>query len=55
MHLQSLKLLSLMVKEEMHLQENTFFDFDITENVAHYPLCQVTCATAKFEVATSNG
>ena len=29
MHLQSLKLLSLKVKEEMHLHENMLFDLDI--------------------------
>ena len=29
MHLQSLKLLCLTVKEEMHLQENTLYDLDV--------------------------
>ena len=29
MHLQSLKLLCSKVKEEMHLQENTLYNFDI--------------------------
>ena len=29
MHLQSLKLLCPMVKEEMHLQENTLYDLDL--------------------------
>ena len=47
---------SLLVKEEMHLQENTLFDLDfgakVTQNVAQYPLHHVTYAPAKFEVAS---
>ena len=46
-----------MVKEEMHLQENTLYDLDlvvkVTQNVVQYPL-NMTYAPAKFEVATSN-
>ena len=42
------------VKEEMHLQENTFFDLDIwgkvTGNVAQYSLHHVTYEPVKFEV-----
>ena len=41
MHQQSLKLLHPMVKEKMHLQENTLFDLDlgvmVKQNVAQYP------------------
>ena len=48
-----------MVKEEMHLQENTLFDLDpkdkVTQNVAQFPLHHVIYAHAKFAVATSNG
>ena len=57
MHLQSLKLLHPMVKEEIHLHENTFFDLDgkVTRNFAQYPLHHVTYAPANFEVAMSNG
>ena len=59
MHLQRLNLLHLMVKEQMHLQENTVIDLDlgvkVTQDVAQYPLCHVTYAPAKFEVATLNG
>ena len=59
MHLQRLKLLHPTVKELMHLQENTVFDLDlgvkVTQDVAQYPLHDVTCAPVKFEVATSNG
>ena len=58
MHLWSLKLLCPMVKEEMHLQENTLYDLDlvvkVTQNVVQYPLNHMTYAPAKFEVATSN-
>ena len=61
MCLQSLKLLRPMVKE-MHYQTNTLFDLDpkvkgvkVTQNVAQYPRLHVTCAPAKFDVATSNG
>ena len=53
-------LLRPMVKE-MHYQENTF-DLDakvkgvkVTQNVAQYPRHHVTCAPAKFDVATSHG
>ena len=56
-HLQSLKLLNPMVKEEMHLQENTLYDLDlgikVTQNVAQYPPHHMTYASAKFEVSTS--
>ena len=48
-HLQSLKLLLPKVKEEIHLQESTFFDLN------QYPLHHMTYAPAKFEVAMSNG
>ena len=48
-----------MVWEEMHLQENTFFDHDVwvkvTRNVAQYHPHHVTYAATKFEVARSNG
>ena len=45
-----------MVKEKMHLQENTLFDLDlgVTQNVAQYPR-HVTYAPAKFDIATSHG
>ena len=56
MHLQSLKILCLTVKE-MHLQ-NTVFDLDlgvnVTQDVAQCPLHHVTYAHMKFEAATSN-
>ena len=44
MHQQSLMLLRPMVKEKMHLQENTLFDLGAqdTQNVAQYPLHHVT-------------
>ena len=55
MHLQCLKLLRPMVKEQMHLQENTVFDLDlgimVTQDVAQHPLHDVTYAFAKFDVA----
>ena len=58
LHLQSLKMLCSMVKEEEILQEN-YLTLDLrlklTQNVAHYPLHNVIYAPAKFEVATSNG
>ena len=58
MHLQSLKLLRPMVKEEMHLQENTLYDLDLgvkfTYNVAQYSTHHVIYVPAKFEVAKSN-
>ena len=56
---QSLKLLCLTAKEEMHLHENTIFDLDlgvkVTQDVAKYPLHHVTHSDKKFEVATSDG
>ena len=59
MQLQSLKLLPLTVKEEIHLHKNTLFDLDlrvkVTQDVAQYPLHHVTNSDTKFEVATSNG
>ena len=58
MHLLSLKLLRPMVKEDMHLQENTLYDLDlgikVTQNVAQYPTHHMTYTPAKFEVSTSN-
>ena len=52
MQLQSLKLLSLTVKEEMHLHENTLFDLDlgakVTQDVAQYPQHHVTYSPAKI-------
>ena len=59
-HQQSLKLLCPTVKEEMHLQEFTSFDVDlsrlkVTQNVALYPPHHVTYAPAKYEAATFNG
>ena len=52
MHLQSLKLLCLTDKEELHLQENTLFDLDLgvmfTRIVTQYDLCT-------FEVGMSMG
>ena len=48
-----------MVKEKMHLQENTLFDLDlgvkVTLNVAQYPRHHVAYAPAKFDIATSQG
>ena len=48
-----------MVKEKMHLQENTLFDLDlgvkVTLNVAQYPQHHVTYAPAKFNIATYQG
>ena len=59
MHLQRLKLLRPTVKEQLHLEENTVFDLDlsikVTHTVAKYPLHHVTYSHAKFEVATSKG
>ena len=58
MHLLKLKLLCLVVKEEMHLQENTLYGLDlvvkVTQNVVKYPPNHMTYAPAKFEGATSN-
>ena len=59
MHLQRLKLLRPMVKEQMHFQEHTVFDLDlgvkVTRNVAQHLFHHVTYALAKFEVSMSNG
>ena len=48
-----------MVKENMHLQENTLFDLDpkvkVKPNVAQYPQHHVTYAYIEFEVTTSKG
>ena len=59
MHQQSLMLLQSMVKEKMHLQENTLCDLDpevkVTGNVAQCPLHHVTFAPTKFAVTMSNG
>ena len=58
MHQQSLMMLLSMVKEKMHLQENTLFDLDlgfkVTQNVAQFPQHHVTYAPAKFDIATSH-
>ena len=56
MHLQSLKLLLLTVKEEMYLQEYTLYDLDVkvTQDVAQYPPDHMTYLPAKFKVATSS-
>ena len=52
-------LLHPMVKEKMHLQENTLFDFDlwvkVIPNVAQCLLHHVTYAPTEFEVTTSKG
>ena len=57
MHLQSLMLLRLTVKE-MHLQKNKVLDVDfgikVKQDVAKYPLHNVTYAHVEFEIATSN-
>ena len=59
MHQQSLMLLHPMVKDKMHLHENTLFDLDLgvkaTRNVAQYPRHHETYAPAKFDIATSHG
>ena len=51
------ELLRLIVREEMHLQENTLFDIDlgvkVTRNFAQYPLHHVTYAALQFEAARS--
>ena len=53
----SLKLLRLT--EEMHLQENSFFDLDpkvkVAWSVTQYPLHHVTYSGTKFEIAMFNG
>ena len=47
-----------MVKEEMHLQENTLYDLDlvvkVTQNVVQCPPNHMTYAPVKSEFATSN-
>ena len=59
MHLQRSKLLRPMVKEQMHLQENTLFDLylviKVIQDIVQHPLHHVTYAFAKFDVATFNG
>ena len=54
----TLILLHPMVKERMHLQENTLFDLDlwvkVAGNVGQYPLHHVTYPARKFEVAMTN-
>ena len=56
---QRLMLLHSMVKEKMHLQENTLFDHDlwvnVTQNVTQCPQHHVTYAPTEFEVTTSKG
>ena len=58
MLLWSLKLLCPVVKEEMHLQENTLYSIDlvvkVTQNVVQYPPNHMTYASAKFEGATTD-
>ena len=59
MHLQSLVLLRLTVKE-MHLKKTTtVFDLDlgimVAQDFVQYPLHHATYAHTMFEVATSNG
>ena len=57
MRQQSLIFLHPMVKEKIHLQENTLFDLDlrgkVTWKVAQCPLHNVTYAPTEFEVTTS--
>ena len=52
-------LLHPMVKEKLHLQENTLFELDlgvkVTQNVAQCPLHHVTYAPTEFKVTTSKG
>ena len=54
MYVLSFKLLCPTVKEEIHLQENTLFDYDQdlgvkgTQNVIQYPLHHVTNTLAKL-------
>ena len=59
MHQQSFMLLHPMVKEKMHLQENTLFDLDlevkVKQNVAQCRQHHVTYAPKKFKVTTSKG
>ena len=51
-----MKLPRLTVKEEIHLQENTFLDLwdKVKRNAVQFPLHHVTYSALKFEVATSN-
>ena len=61
MHRQNLKLLLRKVYEEMRLKKihSLTFDLDlgvkVTRNITQYPLHHVIYASAKFEIATSNG
>ena len=59
MQQQSFMLLHPMVKEKMHLQENTLFDLDlgvkVRQNVAQCPLHHVTYAHTEFKVTMSKG
>ena len=47
-----------MVKEKMHLQENTLYDLylvvKVTQNIVQCPPNHMTYAPAKFDVASSN-
>ena len=45
-----------MVKEKMHLQENTLLDLEVkvTQNIAQYPRHHVTYVPAKFDIVTSH-
>ena len=57
MHQQSFMLLHPMVKEKMHLQENTFLDLGVkvTQNIAQCSLQYVIYAPTEFKVTTSKG
>ena len=48
-----------MVKEGLHLQENTLYDLDlvikVTQNVVQYHPHHVTYAPVKFAIAMFNG
>ena len=52
-------LLHPMVKEKMHLQENTLFDLDlgvkVTRNIAQYTRHRVPYVPTEFEVTTLKG
>ena len=54
MHQQCLILLHPLVKEKMHLQENSIFDLEVkvTQNVAQCPAHHVNYAPTEFEVTT---
>ena len=58
MHLLSLKLQCPVVKEELHLQENTLYGLDlvvkVTQNVVQYTPNHMTYAPAKSEGTTTN-